>query len=391
MIHDICIVGAGLGGLFAAKELSENGIRPLVLERNKNVTDAACGELVGGDTLKILEISKDSEIVSNKIHRGEFISLDSGKKMEFPEKLIREFYLLDSSLLKEHLKEVAESNGATFKFKSNVVNVIKSKGSIRGVKTVKNDYKSNITVGTDGSRSIISKKGGFDFDNLKDLPAVRFKLKNCKGVDSDCMCFYLGRKIGIGYLWLYPRSRTEANLGISSINSRNMVNILTDFIKNKPELRHSRIVNSSGDTVSYSGLIPRFVGNGVLLVGESAGQVSNLVGGGVETTLIGAKMASQVIIKAVESHKYSEEYLKEYEENYRNSDTGIDVQNTAKYLSKIIEFSKKTDLFVYIEEIIESVEPNFIGDIVRGKFSRIMILKELLKHPLLIRFLEQLS
>jgi len=390
MIHDVCIVGAGLGGLFAAKSLSENGIRPLVLERNKNVTDSICGELTNENTLKILEIPKDSEIISNKLHRTEVISLDSGKKMEIPENVMKENYLLDSSLLKEYLKEIAESNRTTFKFKSNVVNVTKSDIFITGVKTVKENYKSNITVGSDGSRSIIAQKGGFDLNNFKDLPAVRFKLKNCKGLDSDCVYFYLGRNIGLGYLWLYPRSRTEANVGIGSINSKDMISILTNFIKNKPELRQARIVDKNGDTIPYSGLLPNFVGNGALLIGDAAGQVSNLVGGGVETTMVGAKMASQAITKSIKLQNYSAEHLKMYEDNYRNSYAGINVQKTAKYLSKIIELSKKTDLFVYIEEILESIEPDFINEIVGGNFSKIMLIKELLKHPLLIMFLKQL-
>jgi len=137
MNHGVCIVGAGLGGLFLAKSLSENDVHSLVLERNKNVTDSICGELTDENTLKILEISKDSEIVSNRLHRTKVISLDSGKKMEVQAKVIGEQYLLDSSLLKEYLKEIAESNGTTFKFKTNVVNVAKSDVFITGVKTVK--------------------------------------------------------------------------------------------------------------------------------------------------------------------------------------------------------------------------------------------------------------
>jgi flavin-dependent dehydrogenase len=384
MTHDVCIVGAGPGGLFITKSLSEKGISSLVLEKNKNVIDAICGELTQEDTLNMLGLSRNSEIVSNKIHRTEIISLDTNVKMEVPEKIIGKNYLVDSALLKTHLKESAESNGSVFKFKSNVTDVIKSDGFIAGVKTTNNSYKSNITVGADGATSIVARKGGFDLTNFKGRPSVRFKLKNCKGLDSDCVYFYIGRSIDLGQLWLFPRSETEANVGIGSNNSRNMMVVLKNFIKNQPEFKGAKIVNKGADIVPYSGLLPKFIGNGVLLVGDSAGQVNNLIGGGVHATLVGAKMASETMIRAIELQNFSEAHLKMYEENYRKSDAGIQIQNTAEYLSKIIKFSEKTDLFSYTDEILKNVGPDIISAVVGGRFSNIMLLKTLLSHPLLI-------
>jgi len=305
--------------------------------------------------------------------------------MEIGKKIIGENFLLDSGLMKTYLKEAAESNGAVFKFNSIVRDVIKSDGFVKGVKTNKKNYKSNITVGADGSTSVIALKAGFDLTGFKAVPSIKIKFKNCKDLVRDCAYFYLGRDVGIGYIWLYPRSETEANVGIGSINNpTNMGDVLKNFIKNIPELEGAKVVNKGSDTVPYSGLLPKFTGNGVLLIGDSAGQVSNLIGGGLNTTLNGGNMSSEVITSAIESQDYSEKYLKRYEKNYRKGTVGVRVQNTAKYLSTIIKFSEKTDLFSYIDEILEGVGPDLINRIVGGRFSKTMLLRALLSHPLLI-------
>jgi len=360
MVHDACIVGSGPGGLLLAKKLAENGMQPLVLEKNKNVTDAFCGELTVKNTLKILGLSKNSEIISNRINRVEIINLDNKIKMEINRRGKDEGLLLDSSLLKKYLKETAESNGAVFKFKVNVTNVIKSRGFVAGVRTGGKIYDSNITVGADGSMSIIARKAGFDLSGFKALPSFRFKFKKCKDLDTNCTYFYLGRDIGLGYMWLYPRSETEANVGIGSINSKNMLAIFNRFIKSRHELRGAKITDKNGDNIPYSGLLPRF------------------------STLLGAKMASETILNAVRQGDYSEATLEMYEDKYRKNDNARQIQKTAGYLSKIIRFSKKTDVFDYVDEILQTIDADFIDKIISGKFSKTKLMKTLLKNPTLI-------
>ncbi len=381
MVFDVCIVGTGPGGLQSAALLSEKGIRPLVLDNRKRVTDSFCGELVGEKVLELAKIPKNSEFVSNKIIGARVINLDTGCSIDLPEKTTGDAYLLDENKFQTYLKDVAESNGAEFRFAERAESVIKRDGFVTGVRTAKASYDTPVTVGADGARSIVASTAQFPLEGFKAMPSFRFKLENCKGLDANCAHFYLSRKIGLGYLWLYPRSETECNVGIGSPFPNQMGLFLRKFVEEKAEFSSAKIIDRNGDRIPYTGLLPRFVDNGVVLVGNSAGQVSNLLGGGVEPTLTGATMASPVVMAALESQDYSAHQLASYEKGYRSSSTGKKVQATAKYLSKIIKFSQKRDVFSYLDDIFSIVDADKITKTVYGDFSVLFVLSLMVKHP----------
>ncbi|HIH96476.1 MAG TPA: NAD(P)/FAD-dependent oxidoreductase [Thermoplasmata archaeon] len=381
MMFDVCIVGTGPGGLQSAVLLSERGVRPLVLEKRKRVTDSFCGELVGKKVLTLAKIPESSELVTNRILRTTVINLDTGHSIDIPEKTTGDAYLLDENKFQTYLKDVAESNGAEFRFAERASSVIKRDGFVRGIRTTRVAYNTPITIGADGARSTVASTSHFPLSDFKTMPSFRFKLENCKGLDVSCAHFYLSKKIGLGYLWLYPRSERECNVGIGSPFPNQMGLILRKFIDKKAEFASAKIIDRNGDRIPYTGLLPKFVDNGVALVGNSAGQVSNLLGGGVETTLTGATLASRVVMNALESQDYSARQLASYEKEYKRNYAGKKVQTSAKHLSGIIEFSKKRDVFGYLDEIFSIVSVAKITKTVYGEFSIFFILSLMVKHP----------
>ncbi|MGM0510954.1 MAG: NAD(P)/FAD-dependent oxidoreductase [Thermoplasmatota archaeon] len=382
MTYDVCIVGAGPGGLHSAGLLSKEGIKPLVIERNKEETDSICGEMVGKIVLDKVGISEDSDIVCNRVPDARLVNRDTGREIEIPGRISGGGgFLLNEDRFKTYLKDIAISNGTEFKFEEKATSVIKNDGHVTGVRTNKNTYKTPLTVGADGSYSKIAKSAGFPLSDHAAYPSFRYKLKNCKDLDPDMAEFHFSENIGLGYLWLYPRSQTECNVGIGSLQPGNMGVFMKRFISERKELQNAKIIDKNGGKIPYAGLTPKFTDNGVVLVGNSAGQVSNLSGGGVMTTLTGAETSAPVLIDAIESEDFSYQKLSRYEERYKSSRAGNNVESTASYLSRIIDFSEKNDPFSYVDEIMKIVDEEKITETVNGNFSFSFLFSLFLKHP----------
>ncbi len=381
---DVSIVGTGPGGLHSAGLLSERGIEPLVLERDRKVTDSICGELVCEPVMRSAGISRDSDIVANEISNTRVINRDTGREIEIPQKSAGKAFLLDENRFQTYLKEIAESNGAMFRFREKVISVLKNDGYVTGVRTTKGTYESSLTVGADGACSQIAETAGFPLSEFNALPSFRYKLEGCKDLDPDVAEFHLSKKIGLGYLWMYPRSKTECNVGIGSVRPSQMGTILKRFISEREALEDARIYDKNGAKIPYSGLLSRFTGNGVVLVGNSAGQVSSLMGGGVGTTLTGAESSVPVLIDSLESEDFSRSQLGRYEDNYRSSWAGRRVQSTARYLSKLRKFSEKNDAFSYVDEVLKIVDKERITETLSGNFSFSYLISLLLKHPIFV-------
>jgi len=126
----------------------------------------------------------------------------------------------------------------------------------------------------------------------------------------------------------------------------------------------------------------------VIAVGEAAGQVKTTTGGGIYYGLIGASMASEVLLEAAKNNNFSADALKKYENMWadRMGDeikNGIMVRNVAskftpQLVDNVFDFLKKNPAikeelenrfsFDYHQDIIKSGIKFFLNK-VPSKFS----------------------
>ncbi len=373
---DIVIAGTGPAGLMTAEQAAARGLKTIVLEKRGHVTDSLMGELVTDKALNFLRVKPDSEYIGNKYTQIIGESLDTGANIIVDRTLLGNSYLFDEDNCQELMRDRAESHGAEFRYKSRVSSVIKEGNQVVGVKYNKDEeVRAPLTVGADGSFSRVSETAGFTHPKWLLSYGYRFKLENCKDVDPNTAYFYVGKDVGLGYLWLYPRSETEINLGIGRVPSSKynwerlppMRDVLRKYMKTHPETQNAKVASVNGGVVPCAGIIPRFTDAGVSLCGNAAGQVSSIIGGGVTTCFHAGTMLAKHAKRMADEGDYSAKSVKKYEKEYMGSKLASNITNTGKGMWGVSKFAMHNDPIAAAEIVLGGkLDAKTLNELIQG-------------------------
>ncbi|MFW9808208.1 MAG: NAD(P)/FAD-dependent oxidoreductase [Candidatus Thorarchaeota archaeon] len=375
MTSDVIIAGTGPAGLMTAEQCAKYGLKTLVLEKREKVTDSLMGELVTDKALRFLRVKPDSEYIGNKYSSIVGESLDTGANIVVDRTLLGNSYLFDEDKCQELMRDRALSDGAEIKYKARVGSVIKNDKSVVGVRYNQgSEVRANLVVGADGSFSRVSETAGFTHPKWLLSYGYRFKLENCKNVDPDVAYFFVGKDVGLGYLWLYPRSETEVNLGIGRVPSSKtnwhklppMQDVLKKYMKTHPETQNAKIASVNGGVVPCAGIIPKFTDSGVALCGNAAGQVSSIVGGGVTTCFHAGQMLAKHAKRMADSGDYSKKSVGLYEKEYRKSKLASNITNTGKGMWAVSKYSMFNDPIAAAEIVLDQLDAQTLNELIQG-------------------------
>lgn len=375
MPHDIIVAGTGPAGLSTAERAAELGLDTLVLEKREKVTDSLMGELVTDKALRFMRIKPGTEFIGNKYTSIVGESIDTGANIVVDRTLLGNSYLLDEDKCQELLRDRAISNGAEFRYKSRVKSVIKEDDVVVGVKYNNDEEaRAGLTAGADGSFSRVSDTAGFKRPKWLLSYGYRYKLEGCKGIDPGTAYFLVGKDVGLGYMWLYPRSESEVNLGIGRVPSSqanwdrlpSMQAVLKKFMKSREELKNARIASINGGVVPCAGIIPNFTDAGVALVGNAAGQVSSIVGGGVTTCLHAGAVLAKHAKRMADENDYSRQSTKKYQKEYMKSKLASNIQNTGRGMWAVSKFAMFNDPIEAAEIVLDSLDANTLNELIQG-------------------------
>ena len=276
------------------------------------------------------------------------------------------------------MRDRALSDGAEFRYNSRVKSVVKENDSVVGVKyNQAEEERASLTVGADGSFSRVSETAGFTHPKWLLSYGYRFKLTNCRGIDPSTAYFYVGEDVGLGYLWLYPRSETETNLGIGRVPSSKsnwqalppMQDVLKKYMKTHPETKDAKISSVNGGVVPCAGIIPRFTDAGVALCGNSAGQVSSIVGGGVTTCFHAGQVLARHAKRMVDSNDLSEQSVRLYEKEYRKTKLASNITNTGKGMWAVSKYAMFNDPIEAAEIVLGQLDAKTLNELIQGHAS----------------------
>jgi digeranylgeranylglycerophospholipid reductase len=298
-------------------------------------------------------------------------------------------YVVYRDVFDQELARRASKAGAKIMMNTQAVGLIKENDKIKGIRAKHFDeeieIEADIVVGADGVDSKVGSWGGIKtILKSEDLETCcQYTLTNVKGIDSYCE-FYLGKELAPGgYLWVFPKGKDIANVGIgilASLSEAGMAKKLLDkFIEKDGRLKNAQPIRFLTGAVPVA-LPIETVRDNLILVGDAARQVDPITGGGLTHCLEVGKIAGEVIGKAVKEKNFSKEFLSEYETRWREA---IGRKMKRNYMVKEILLDMEDKTFNMLADSLK--------DYKFDEISTLSLLKALVtKHPTLLMKLRPL-
>jgi len=342
---DAIIVGAGLAGSTAAYLLAKAGLETLVIERGnfpgaKNMTG---GRLYGHSLERVIpnfaeEAPVERCIVHEKISfmdENGSATLDyASPKSEDP---ANRSYSVLRSTFDQWLADKAESAGASIVPGIRVDDLIVRDGTVCGVMAAGEEMEADMVILADGVNSILGEKLGLVTKVTPHHCAVG--VKEVIQLTRQQVNDRFGCADDEGAAWLFAGTPSDGQMGGGFIYTnedtlslglvfglhniekagKSVPQMLEDFKNHptvKPLVEGGKQMEYSAHVVPEGGhaMVPRMVGDGVMIIGDAAGLCLNVgyTVRGMDLAIASGEAAAKAAIAAREKGDFSESGLAPY-------------------------------------------------------------------------------
>jgi digeranylgeranylglycerophospholipid reductase len=241
-------------------------------------------------------------------------------------------YVLDRKIFDYELSVMAAEKGVEVRTKAYVYDVIRDgsngNGAATGVRVQhlgkSYDIRAKVVIGADGVESRVGRFAGLrTFTKLKDMEScMQVTLANIK-VDRRYIYLFFGREVSPGgYLWIFPKSDTVANVGLGIAGEftrhKSAQRYLQEFVDRR--FPNASVVYTVVGGVTCSPTLKQIVGDGIMLVGDAAHQINPISGGGIVTAMIAGRMAGRVAAEAIAEGNVSSQRLEQYAREWHQAE-----------------------------------------------------------------------
>jgi geranylgeranyl reductase family protein len=307
----------------------------LLLDRHQFPRDKACGDAVPGAAIGILSRYGMREQVEAAKARGEFYPLrqmllisPKGHMLEAPFERA-DSYIAPRIFFDTVIQQHAIASGAEFQ-QARVNEPIIEDGQVVGVRARVNggvkELRARVVIGADGVTSPIARalrpKEQRHVDKHRAV-AIRAYIDDIEEFPQTIE-FYLNKDVLPGYAWIFPTGKNKANIGLGMRldyfrrTKRRLEEMLQSFLRMPDVKKRLKEGGQLHDIATWqlnfgSQKNLRHVFDGALLVGDAAGFVNPLTGGGIHNALVSAELAAETINDALDTGDISRSSLAVYE------------------------------------------------------------------------------
>jgi len=381
---DIAVVGGGPAGLSAAYAAARSGAKVILFEKDESIAhNIRTSGVTWIEEIEKLGITSEHY---NPIKNYCFISPSN-------EVTIRgstaKSCVLNVRSAFQHLAFLAAEEGSQIMVKSNVINVIvDSNNRISGLKvtTPKGDVVigSKLVIDASGFNTSIARRLGIVNEWRRYGVGAEYECY-CEKVDTETWTLLVGRDYSeAGYAWVFPVSKNRIRIGVgigrpeSKVDPLQKLNTILEK-KLNPFHKMGKItpIELHYGFIPNEGLRKSTVFDGLLLVGDSAGQANPLLLEGIRYAIEFGRLAGKIGAMSLPNNS-SKASLIEYERTWRST-IESKIHSAIKVQSRWIGLSDEG--WNKEIEILRDMSIEEFLDFIKAEFTTSKMVKLALNHP----------
>jgi geranylgeranyl reductase family protein len=325
------VVGAGTAGCYAAATAADAGLDVVVVERK---SEEEAGHIACGDALKgadqfpdaIPKAQLEPAFTNTGVDHGRFEIPQEDTVLDIP--VPGELAVIDRWEYGRRVIEGAVEAGADVHYDTVVRDVTQENGRVRGVRAKRKgevvEYDADVTFDGAGALSILQDAADFSaatFDTNVSYSQFCSAYREIVEVDDevpwkDALVFKPTQRAA-GYLWYFPRTGTEINVGLGFQMNEQPMKLVEDLrrdLRGRPEFENARVVDKLGAALPTRRPYDSAVAPGFVAAGDAAGHVNPTTGGGIAGAAYAGTYAAEQVVEAVSEGDVSEDGLWRYNE-----------------------------------------------------------------------------
>jgi digeranylgeranylglycerophospholipid reductase len=304
---EVLVIGCGPAGSSAAEHCALSGAETLIIERRPEIgVPVRCGEFMPHDE-EIQSIFPDAQDIPALFDLPSNLMSITCEVMRVYSPKMRVYdipfhgWTTYRDRFDQFLASKAEKAGATIMTGLRCTKVDGNRAS-----TDHGIIEAKVIIGADGPLSLVAKS--LNLERPRDMCPGMSTV--AKGKFEPIPKMYFGSIAPGGYAWIIPKSE-GANVGLGYSKLFTDKNLHDFWIPFKRIVGHET-GHLKGKMIPMSGPIPRTVAGDALVVGDAAGQVMPVNGGGIPIAMICGRIAGEAAANRIKKGSNLDEYEKEW-------------------------------------------------------------------------------